>query len=446
MTNPPAYEPLPQRAAAPAARSAKVLGAGIAVVVAAVCGVAWKVQSRGPAAAPAAPLAEAAPEAPALEGASEAREPRLPSAYRELEPLSVAGEGVTQEAAAEKAWAAADLSAPSVVLAAAAGWAALRPIQRWLWPRRFEAMNLQAGQKRQVLASESRRLLGWFPDNAQGRRLLFGLRQPDGTERELYEEELPRPSAGVNWRQRMIESIMLRNGAASAKEVKGANGKAMLELTYADGTKKVVPFDPLVFDLTGKGVATVERKVLFDLAVKGADNVQWMNDFDEGTGILIFDSNKSGRPGKSGAEVFGDRTDLDGDGKADGFANGFEALRGLVVKAEKENVLPAGTLASGELEGPALRALEKAYGLRMRVGGFNKEPVTLDKAGVAAIRLSAEAVTRVENFDARANDLVVQPGAVFRRADGTTGNYMNVFLAAKVGNLGLRKLVARDRR
>jgi hypothetical protein len=225
----------------------------------------------------------------------------------------------------------------------------------------------------------------------------------------------------------------------SAKDVTGKDGMPMAEVTYADGTKKTVPYDPLVFDLKGTGIKTSPRKVLFDLYGHGTEEkTQWMNDLEDGVGVLVFDPKGTGKSGKNGGELFGDRTDLAGIGRPTGFANGFEALRGLVVKAINEKVLPKEVLDTEILDAKALLALEKAYGLKMKVGGMNKEPITLAKAGVAAIALSRAPVQRAVDFDGSDNDLLLQPGAAFLRTDGTAGTYMNVWLSAKRGNLGLK--------
>ena len=227
----------------------------------------------------------------------------------------------------------------------------------------------------------------------------------------------------------------------AARQIGMENGRPMAELTMADGTKKIVPYDPLVFDLKGTGVKTGSRKVLFDLYGHGrADKTQWMNDLDDGVGVLVFNVKGDGKSGRNGAEVFGDRTDLEGLGRPSGYANGFEALRGLAKKAVDDGVLAKEAVADEILDEKDLAALEKAYGLKMKVGGLNKEAISLKKAGVSAIALSKAAPQRANDFDGQQNDLMMQPGAVFLRSDGTTGTYMNVWLSAKEGNLGLKSV------
>lgn len=217
------------------------------------------------------------------------------------------------------------------------------------------------------------------------------------------------------------------------------SGQALMEITYANGNKEVVPYDPLVFDLKGTGIKTSVKKVLFDLFSFGkSDKTQWMNDLEEGTGVLVFDAKGTGKSGKNGSEVFGDRTSLTGVGKPDGYADGFEALRALAEKAIKEGVIGREALSTRVLDAKALKAMEKAYGLKMKVGGMNREPISLEAAGIEAISLSNQPTQRAVDFDGQRNDLVVQPGAVFLRKDGTTGSYMNVWLSAKIGSLGLK--------
>jgi hypothetical protein len=250
------------------------------------------------------------------------------------------------------------------------------------------------------------------------------------------------PATMEDMRESMRERMMKRTGAVKVSDVAGGgpNGRRMMELTFADGSTQQIPYDPLVFDLKGRGAQTDDRRVLFDLYGKGGeDKQQWMNDFDAGTGVLVFDADGGGKSGTSGAEVFGDRTDLSGVGRPDGFENGFAALRGLAEKAVTEGVLSRETVDGGVLNAEALAALEKAYGLRMKVGGLNKKAISLAQAGVASISLASAPTRFVHDYDSRGNGLMLQAGAVFTRADGSTGAYMNVWLSAKTGNLGLAK-------
>jgi hypothetical protein len=227
-------------------------------------------------------------------------------------------------------------------------------------------------------------------------------------------------------------------GAVSSKAYLTAAGLPVAMVTYADGHTEAVYYDPLVFDLIGRGVKTSPRKVLFDLFGYGrADKMQGMNDIEEGTGVLVFDATGRGGSGKDGRELLGDRTSLSG-GLPEGFANGFAALKGLAAKAARDGVLSRETADGGVLDQKALEALETAYGLKMRIGGLHGRTISLAAAGVKAIALSDRPASRVGDFDGRGNALMVQPGAVFLRADGSVGSYMNIWLTAKIGDLGLK--------
>jgi hypothetical protein len=353
-------------------------------------------------------------------------------------------------------------------------WTKAPLAQSWSWPRKmagFDSGALKAGNGKAAAAPArlpTSRLSGWFPANPRGRQLQFSILSEDG-EKKVFEDEYPAafraavraaaPAAAPapalagqvaapvdmiklakeHHEAAMPSLLKSKKGAVSVRDV-SPEGQMVgnFEITYADGRKETVTYDPLVFDLKGRGVQTSPRKVLFDLFGHHRDDrVQWMNDIDEGTGILVFDADGKGGAGRSGSEIFGDRTDLSGVGRPDGFANGFEALRGLVDKAVKQGVLPRRVLESDLLETADLASLGKAYGLGVKVGGFNARVISLAEAGIQQIALSREPVRRVENFDGSRNDLVAQPGAVFLRADGSTGAYMNIWLVAKTGNLGL---------
>ncbi len=185
---------------------------------------------------------------------------------------------------------------------------------------------------------------------------------------------------------------------------------------------------PLVFDLAGRGPQTAAGSVLYDIDGKGRkDSLQWIDDLAPGTGLLVFDGDGDGKPGENGTELFGDRTKLDGKS----FADGFQALRALVEKAVDAGVIAPRALEEQRLNSGDLAALEKAYGLKMKVGGFNKPAISLAQAGVKAIALSRGKITRVHDFDARGNDLMLQDGAVFLLADGKTAIYGDAWLVSK---------------
>lgn len=182
---------------------------------------------------------------------------------------------------------------------------------------------------------------------------------------------------------------------------------------------------PLVFDLSGAGVRTSDRMIRFD--VDGRGRIQRIHDIASGCALLVFDADRDGIAGEHARELFGDRTDLDGDGAGDGYADGFEALAALVRRAEKDKVLPVGSAEFGRLLPGDLAALHKAYGLGFRVGGVLHKTVSPAKAGVAEIALSGLRSVRTENFDGQGNDVVRRDGAVFVKADGSTGAYEDIF-------------------
>jgi hypothetical protein len=446
-------------------------------VAAAVAGLAWLLAPG----APKAPAPEAPPDGPTLAmPAAAARKLRVeaaaavPAARARLEAER------TPERSAPEGEEGRPLDRPA--------WAKASSPQKWIWPTH---VGIHQGDGQVI-----RRLVSWNPSNPPEKTLQYSL-TVDRVETRLYENEIPafearraaeaqaaaipRPvqvQAGrIAWaalaardraaaaapgalvldvpggtptpaqfaimlkdiRAKELAGLKAANGAVSARDVTGKDNMPMAEFTYADGHKTVVPYDPLVFDLKGDGVKTTVGKVLFDLYGHGkADKTQWMSELDAGSGILVFDAKGTGRSGKDGSEVFGDRTDLTGVGRPTGFANGFEALLGLTAKALDEGVLHRDVVDTGVLDAAALAALEKAYGLKIKVGGFNSKPISLAQAGVDAISLSGAPTQRAADFDGQLNDVLVQPGAVFKRRDGSTGTYMNVWLTAKRGNLGLK--------
>jgi hypothetical protein len=132
---------------------------------------------------------------------------------------------------------------------------------------------------------------------------------------------------------------------------------------------------PLTFDLNGDGkVSTTNGGKAFDIDGDGKiDDTAWAG---QGDGVLAFDSDGDGRIGEDGGELFGNNTDLDGDGRADGHANGFDALKAL---AEKEF-----GQVGGKLNAEQLAHLGDKYGLRMMVDGEQKN---LAELGITEIDL-----------------------------------------------------------
>jgi len=144
---------------------------------------------------------------------------------------------------------------------------------------------------------------------------------------------------------------------------------------------------PLTFDLNGDGkVSTTNGGKAFDIDGDGkVDNTAWAG---KGDGVLAFDADGDGKVGEDGRELFGNHTDVDGDGRADGFANGFDALRGL---AEREF-----GQVGGKLNQEQLQHLGDKYGLKMMVDGKQRD---LADIGITEIDLGyREAGANADEF------------------------------------------------
>lgn len=179
---------------------------------------------------------------------------------------------------------------------------------------------------------------------------------------------------------------------------------------------------PLSFDINGDGVRTSDKMIKYDIDGDGKlDNIN-----DSADGILCFDADGDGISGESGLECFGDNTDLDGDGKADGFKNGFEALKAL---AFKENLINGKD--DNKLDENDIKALEDKYGLKIKLDGYNSEAVSLFNAGITEINFSTTNETNLEdNFDGRDNQLMTQDGATFK-TNGEVRTYADIWHAKK---------------
>ncbi|MBI4348780.1 MAG: hypothetical protein HY553_18215, partial [Elusimicrobia bacterium] len=201
-------------------------------------------------------------------------------------------------------------------------------------------------------------------------------------------------------------------------------GWPRLSEVLAAGT--VVFPSPLVLDLDGDGVRSAERKVRYDINGDGVRDRFF--DVSSKDGVLVFDADGDAAAGEHARELFGTGTDLDGNGRPDGFRDGFAAFAAFVKRAgleAKDGWLDAGRLA--------------AAGLRIRLGGLRGKTVSLKEAGVARIRVSDAAPVRVEDFDGQGNDTMRQAGARFERLDGTAGDYEDVWFKASTA----RDLLAR---
>lgn len=180
--------------------------------------------------------------------------------------------------------------------------------------------------------------------------------------------------------------------------------KKVTTLSSETSNKKYVTYSPLSFDLNGDGVKTSETKVKFD--IDGDGKIDVIN--DSADAVLVFDADGDGIVGEDGKELFGDNTDLDGDGKKDGFANGFEALKALAIKeglidGKSDNTLNAQDIAK----------LQEKYGLAMK-SGYNGEAKSLTDLGITSINLGTTNETQMtDNFDGKGNQIMTQEGSTF---------------------------------
>ena len=148
---------------------------------------------------------------------------------------------------------------------------------------------------------------------------------------------------------------------------------------------------PLTFDLNGNGkVDTTAIEKEYDLNGDGkVDKTAWAG---LGDGVLAFDANNDGTVGQDGKEIFGNNTDVDGDGKADGFDNGFDALKALA-----EKLLGSSSISDGKLDTKEILALQAKANLSMLVDGQQKSLIDL---GITEISLG---YTNSDSVDANGN-------------------------------------------
>jgi len=157
---------------------------------------------------------------------------------------------------------------------------------------------------------------------------------------------------------------------------------------------------PLTFDLDGNGtVDTSNTEKDFDVDGNGkTDKTAWAA---AGDGVLVFDADKNGIAGEDGKEIFGNNTDVDGDGKSDEKANGFEALKSLADK-----LLGTDSVADNKLDAAEIKALEEKAGLKMSVvGNDNKETQkTLSELGITEIKLGYAEAAEEDIKDKNGNE------------------------------------------
>ncbi len=161
---------------------------------------------------------------------------------------------------------------------------------------------------------------------------------------------------------------------------------------------------PLSFDLEGDGVTTKDDMIKFDIDADGIlDNIN-----DSADAVLVFDADGDGIAGENGFEVFGNNTDLDGDGVADGYKDGFEALKALASKA---GLISA---TDNKLDAADIKQLEEDYGLMIKTDGYLDEAKSLFDVDISEITLSLSDETElIKNFDGKHNDIMTQAGTSF---------------------------------
>ena len=179
---------------------------------------------------------------------------------------------------------------------------------------------------------------------------------------------------------------------------------------------------PLSFDLNGDGVKTSDELIRYD--IDGDGKLDTIN--DSADAILVFDADGDGISGEDGSECFGDNTDLDGDGVADGYKDGFEALKALANKEGLVNGIDDNTLDENDL-----KILEEKYGLQIKTDGYNSEGSSLFEAGITEINLATtDETTLHKNYDGKSNDLMTQEGATFV-VNGEEREYADIWHAKK---------------
>jgi len=169
---------------------------------------------------------------------------------------------------------------------------------------------------------------------------------------------------------------------------------------------------PLEFDLNDDNkVGTTDISKDYDINGDGiVDKTAWAG---LGDGVLAFDTDKDGNIGEDGKELFGNNTDVDGDGKADGYKNGFEALKALAIK-----YLGLDSVSDNKLDATEIKMLEEKAGLTMLVNELN------DKGEVIQIKKSLTDLNITElNLGYNESDSVDENGNEHRQeGDGFVMN------------------------
>ncbi len=172
---------------------------------------------------------------------------------------------------------------------------------------------------------------------------------------------------------------------------------------------------PLIFDLEGTGLL-VSNPDMIEIDIDGDGTLEVITDLDSEIGLLLFDSKDEGLSDITGADMFGDNTDLShygitADSEDGSFKDGFAALRALcehfkLVDASKQYI-----------DENDLAFLEDEIGLRMRVGGIvSGDDRRFSEIGLTQINLGNPGQTQhLEDApsDNWGNKIIFQDGATF---------------------------------
>ena len=201
------------------------------------------------------------------------------------------------------------------------------------------------------------------------------------------------------------------------QDIPNANQGVNVDLSgFVGATNKVAELaSPLIFDLEGTGLE-LKQPALVAVDIDGDGQEELVTDLDGETGLLVFDSKDEGLAEITGADMFGDNTDLTHYGitaptESGEFKDGFQALRALCehykLVNDSKQFLDAGDLAF----------LEEEVGLRMRVGGIQDgDDRKFAEIGVTEINLGNPAQTQhIDDAkeDRWGNKIMLQDGATF---------------------------------
>jgi hypothetical protein len=198
------------------------------------------------------------------------------------------------------------------------------------------------------------------------------------------------------------------NGKPGQFTVNGPDGQPQGIFNAPGNANKIA--SPLTFDLNGDGkVSTTGTKNGKQIDINGDGKVDQSAWAGKGDGVLAFGD------GASGKQLLGNNTDVDGDGQADGYKNGFEALGALATKH-----LGAQAVADGKLDKTELAALEQKAGLHMDVDG-QKKGVAASGVGEINLKFAEAGQAADENGNEHR-----QQGA-FTRTNGQQGKVNDVW-------------------